>query len=592
MTPLENVRADTLSCMWDTPQYFFFSAEVERMIYYTHFLPAIATIFLATFLVLSRQKSLQTILLITISFLFITYALLDVLLWAISDPSQIMFFWSLTNYIEPLIYVAVFYLVASFAYKKDISLGLKFALGLLLAPIIFLGPTSLNLAAYDYSNCDRLAIEGPLVLYIYLLEVIIAIWMFLYGMLAYHRAHVQGNKKSILYLTIGSLFFLFAFSFGNIFGTLFQEVLGEEAWAIGQYGFFGMPVFLGFITYLIVRFEAFNTKLLGAQALVLTLWVLIGSLLFIVQSTASRVVASATLILAVVFGIFLVRSVKHTVKQKEEIEKLAANLKVANEQLKVLDRMKSEFVSIASHQLRSPLTSIRGYASMLAEGSYGKLTAKAQEVAERIAESSKYMALSVEDYLNVSRIEAGNMKYEMSDFNLKDVAEKIVDELRPVGIKKGLVMVFRSQCAGSCSVHADIGKTRQILMNLLDNSMKYTPKGSITVVAHDDPVKKRMYVTIHDTGVGMSTETKEEVFEKFVRAKNANNVNVTGTGLGLYVAKKMLTDMGGKVTAESEGEGSSNSHSSPAPQNINSPYPFVAQNKTRRETGFVSCVAG
>lgn len=92
-------------------------------------------------------------------------------------------------------------------------------------------------------------------------------------------------------------------------------------------------------------------------------------------------------------------------------------------------------------------------------------------------------------------------------------------------------------------------------MNLIDNSMKYTPKGTITVIAHDDVKKKMMYVTIHDTGIGMSIETQSEVFDKFIRAKNANNVNVTGTGLGLYVAKKMITDMKGRVWAESEGEG-------------------------------------
>ena len=108
-------------------------------------------------------------------------------------------------------------------------------------------------------------------------------------------------------------------------------------------------------------------------------------------------------------------------------------------------------------------------------------------------------------------------------------------------------------------VHADIGKTRQVIMNFIDNSIKYTPKGTVTVVAHDDPKQKKMWVTISDTGVGMSTETLSEVFDKFVRAKNANQVNVTGTGLGLYVAKKMATGMGGKVWAESEGEGKGSS---------------------------------
>src|SRR5690606_38662749 len=107
-----------------------------------------------------------------------------------------------------------------------------------------------------------------------------------------------------------------------------------------------------------------------------------------------------------------------------------------------LDKMKSEFVSIASHQLRSPITAIRGYVSMLVEGSYGKFPDKAREVLDRIAESSKFMAASIEDYLNVSRIEAGNMKYELSDFDLKEQTERVADEMRQVALKKGLVLIF------------------------------------------------------------------------------------------------------------------------------------------------------
>ena len=116
-------------------------------------------------------------------------------------------------------------------------------------------------------------------------------------------------------------------------------------------------------------------------------------------------------------------------------------------------------------------------------------------------------------------------------------------------------MVFRSDIDGSGMVHADIGKVRQVIMNLIDNSMKYTKEGSITVLAHDDIKKKTVTVTIQDTGIGMDKETLEEVFEKFIRAKNANEVNVTGTGLGLFVAKKMVDQMGGRVWAESDGEG-------------------------------------
>ena len=257
------------------------------------------------------------------------------------------------------------------------------------------------------------------------------------------------------------------------------------------------------------------------------------------------------LLITILTLIIIMTSRRYTASLKES----AAMLAQADEKLKVLDKMKSEFVSIASHQLRSPLTAIRGYTSMLLEGSFGALSKKSTEAVERIAESSRFMALSIEDYLNVSRIEAGNMCYEMSDFNLAEETEKLVDDMRPTAVKKGLVLMYRSDCDGSCVVNADIGKMRQVIQNLVDNAMKYTPKGSIDVIAHNDVATKKMRITVQDAGVRMDATALEDVFDKFVRAKNANNINTTGTGLGLFVAKKMVEEMGGAIAVTSEGEG-------------------------------------
>ncbi|MFZ2252720.1 MAG: HAMP domain-containing sensor histidine kinase [Minisyncoccia bacterium] len=426
---------------------------------------------------------------------------------------------------------------------------------LLLAPVLIFAPTDLSLSGFDITNCDAFMFEGlAFKIYHTSLGVLAMFWILTLLVMRY-RSAAPDFRKQIVLMGIGIEFFIFSF-FTSVFLATYLTGLGILPNSSFEfYGLFGMVFFMGMLAYLIVKFKAFSVKLLGAQVLVVALIILVGSQYFFVDNTTGFVLTGVTLALAIGFGYFLIKSVLKEAKQLEEIQELAAGLERANDQLKVLDKMKSEFVSIASHQLRSPLTSIRGYASMLAEGSYGVLTPKAQEAVSKIAESSKYMALSIEDYLNVSRIEAGNMKYELSDFNLKTETEKIVDEMRPTAMKKGLVMVFRSDCDGSGLIHADIGKTRQVIMNLLDNSMKYTPKGSVTVVAHDDVEKKTMRITIQDTGVGMSIETQGEVFDKFVRAKNANNVNVTGTGLGLFVAKKMVNEMGGKVWAESEGEG-------------------------------------
>jgi len=316
-----------------------------------------------------------------------------------------------------------------------------------------------------------------------------------------------------------------------------------------------MTVFMTMMGVFIVRSKTFNVSVIAPQALVVALLILVGSQFTFVSSTAGIILTTITLVLTAIAGLITVGSAKKEIKQREEIEKLAGRLKKANKRLKVLDQMKSEFVSIASHQLRSPLTSIRGYASMLLDGSYGKISPKATGAVERISESSKFMASSIEDYLNVSRIEAGNMKYELADFNLKNEAEHVADDKRQEAIKKGLVLTFKSDVDGHGVVNADIGKTRQILHNLVNNAIKYTPRGSIVVFAHNDRKKKKMYVDIIDSGIGMKSDELEDIFGKFERAHNANQTNVTGTGLGLFVAQKMAQEMKGDVTAFSEGVG-------------------------------------
>lgn len=520
-----------------------------KLLYYAYIPIGFSTLFLSFFILFKDKFSPLSKTLVALSVTFFISILNEIFLW-VTVPAGLMYFsWALSLLLHFYIVIFTFYFIYHFINKKHPPFVYKLFIYLLSLPIIILLPTRLNVQSFDLVNCG--GISGPLWYYLYLVELVSILIFLLWSFKLYLNYRKQKNVILLqsIFLLLGTSVFSIIF-FGSY---LFAELTG--LYGINLVGPLGMLIFIGVLSYMIVKFHTFNIKLIGAQALMVSLVILVGSQFFFVDTNLALILTSITLVLTLGFGYFLTKSVKKEVRQREQIEGLVVDLNKANERLKVLDKMKSEFVSIASHQLRSPLTSIRGYASMLTEGSFGKLPAKAQEVSEKIAESAKYMALSVEDFLSVSRIEAGNMKYEMSDFSLKDVAGKVVDEMLPVALKKGLLMVFRSDCSGSCMVHADIGKTRQILMNLIDNSMKYTPKGTVTVIVHDDVKKGMMYVTIHDTGIGMSKETQSEVFDKFIRAKNANNVNVTGTGLGLYVAKKMITDMKGRVWAESEGEG-------------------------------------
>jgi len=347
-------------------------------------------------------------------------------------------------------------------------------------------------------------------------------------------------------------------SFLAIFSSSEYIATYTEVYEINLYALFTLPVFILLLAISIFEMKTFHLKLESVKVMrvlfAVFVVITVSNLLF--SHSPSEFVMSITgVVITIGFGMLVVRGANREADQRKEIEQLALNLERANTRLEALDKQKSEFVSIASHQLRSPLTSIRGYASMLLEGSFGKVPPKAREPIERIEQSSRLMASAVEDYLNVSRIESGNMKYNLSDFNLRNEVEHICDDMRADALHQGLVLLFRTDLKSRGVVNADIGKTIQAVQNLINNAIKYTEKGTIKVLVRDNVLRKRIYVDIEDTGIGMSGETLSTIFQKFERADNANSVNVNGTGLGLYVSQKMIEAMGGTVSAYSEGDG-------------------------------------
>lgn len=542
---------DPLICNWDTASYLIFSGNVfGDFIYYSHLFPAISVLILASILLIQSPRELANRSLFVIAIIFSCWSFIDLVLWATERTDFTMFFWSILIFFDLGLYIASFYFIYTLLKGKMPPWYIDGIFLILCFPLFLLAHTKLNLSAFDFTNCYREALEGPLwQYYVYPIETLIAISILVMGLtVALKRSSTRSRIESIL-AVFGTFLFLVMFSAGNIAGSF------EIDWELGQYGLFGMPIMVAVLSYLVVKYQTFRANVMSTEALVAGIAVLLLSLLFIREVANIRIITSLTLGMFLVLGILLIRSVRKEIIQREEIQKLAINLERANNRLKQLDTLKSEFVSIASHQLRSPLASMMGYASMLRDGSYGKLSVKAQEAAVRIEESTRLMAQSVEDYLNVSRIEAGHMKYNLSDFSLLEQAQHITDDIRPIGLKKGVVMIFRTDLTSKATVHADKGKTEQIIHNLINNSLKYTPQGTISVILRDDVPKKRIYLDILDTGIGMSDKTLQSIFAKFERGSNANTANIHGTGLGLFTALKLAEAMGGTIIARSEGEG-------------------------------------
>ena len=533
-------------CFSESAKYLVLSSHVPKLIYYTHLTALVLSLLIGLFVYLNDRKSLTNKILFWSLVPFLLWVFFNVIIWASNRSDLIMFLWSIQIMIEPLTYIGMLYLVYVFINKHDAPLKAKILSGVIYVPLIFITPTVYSLEGFDLSLC--IPIESFYAYYTYVLELSAVLSIAIYSIYRYRKERDTTPKKEILLLSLGVIFFLLMFASGNIFGSLTDD------WVNSQFGLFGAPVFAAFVGYLIVRYRLFNVKLIATQALVVSLWILVVSILFLRTIETVRIIVAVTSILLLILGIYLVRSVKREISQREKIEKQEKELEKANERLKELDQLKSEFVSLATHQIRGPLTSIKGYASMMIEGDYGEVPTSLKEPVDTIYQSSQSLVVIVEDFLNVSRIEQGKMKYDLTDFDFCALVNEVVGEARPIIEKRGL-NVSTTICPSPVNVHGDRGKLKQVIGNLFDKSMKYTPKGSITLTLESDKTNKKVLLSIKDTGVGINSETIPHLFQKFSRAEDASKVNILGTGLGLYVAKEMIRAHGGRIWVESEGEG-------------------------------------
>lgn len=308
-------------------------------------------------------------------------------------------------------------------------------------------------------------------------------------------------------------------------------------------------------TYAIIKHRLFNTKVIGTELLTFVIWIILLVQLLRTQSLVDMIASGFSLILSIIVGLLLIGSVIKEVESREKIELLAKDLEKANVRLTDINRQKSEFVSFATHQLRGPLTAMKGYASLLLEGEMGEINPEVKNGIVRISDSANTLVNIVNDYLNISRIELGGMKYAFETIDLKNLIDDLVAELKPNIDKSGVNFSFTHENGVDYRTTADRDKLKQVFANIIDNSVKYTPKGSIYAHLSLDKIRHKFIFTIRDTGVGIAPETLPHLFQKFSRAENASKTNIRGTGLGLYVAKEMIEAHHGTIRAESRGEG-------------------------------------
>lgn len=234
---------------------------------------------------------------------------------------------------------------------------------------------------------------------------------------------------------------------------------------------------------------------------------------------------------------------------------LYKKLQLANRKLKELDERKDEFLSVAAHELRAPMTAIKGYLSMILEGDAGEVSGKIKEFLKDAVQGNDRLIRLVNNMLNVSRIEEGRLTYEMGVVNLAEVADDVYDDFIAEAKEKDLEISLKISKSLKDRVYVDKDRIHEVIANLISNAVKYTDKGSVTVKLLN-PTEKNIRLEVIDTGEGISQEDQKKLFQKFSRAESSAG-KVIGSGLGLYIAKLLIEKFGGQIGFKSQvGKGS------------------------------------
>jgi signal transduction histidine kinase len=514
------------------------------LVLYSHIPTAIIALLFSIFL-LFKTRNIQGKTFFALSVAFVIWSILDLMTWfAFIGPDVVMFSWSSLEIFGLLIFLSSFYFLYVSLKGKDIPTYSKIIGIISLLPLFYWGFSNQILINYDNYSCE--AVENNLVtMYITIIESLVILLTVFFTINQINK-NIE-NIKKILTMGFAVFFFLIVFSFSGSLADILASAGWSNAYNFGIYSLFGMPILLGFLGYMIVRFKTFDIKLIGSQALVWALVILVGSEFFFVESLTNQILVAITLVLSAIVGLIIVRSVKKEIAQKEE-------LALANENQQLLIRF-------ITHQVKGFFTKSKMVFASILEGDLGEVSEPVKNIVKEGLESDNKAVDMVQEVLNASSLRTGQMKYNLEKINMVNFVRGIAETFKEMAGQKALQYEINLP---NEEIFANIDQLQmtQVFKNLIDNSIKYTPTGYVKVALQVKNIMKGhkklnniISFSIEDSGVGLSEGDKAKLFKEGGRGEESLKVNVNSTGYGLFIVKKIVEGHGGKIWAESHGRG-------------------------------------
>jgi signal transduction histidine kinase len=396
----------------------------------------------------------------------------------------------------------------------------------------------------------------PLLAIHFALLVIIGLGLLVLSARDYKRVGLDRNRLAAV--VVGSIV-----AFDVVFAGMFTQPLADAhqtVWVSSVALLVGMFI----IAASVVRNRLLiDLRLVSVEVFVLVALSVIVADLAVSQSLLDFSLRLTILLLLVFYGIMTIRSIIKEVRRLRKMNEMVEQITAMNGRLIEADRTKTQFVSLASHQLRGPLGGMRIYMKMLLDGEFGPIKKQQREILEANLEVLVRMLETIETFLNVAKAEQGKLELYRGETNLKDVADRVVEAFQPLAGKRDLGLVSNVP-KDLPLADADHGKIYHVLANLIDNAIKYTEQGKIQINGWAEGDKIRLEVV--DTGAGMTDKEIQHLFQAFSRGLAGVRMNSDGSGLGLYLVRRIIQAHGGQLTVDSKGKGQGSTFSFTLPK--------------------------
>ncbi len=377
--------------------------------------------------------------------------------------------------------------------------------------------------------------------------LIVALVVCAFTILFKKMMRVEKNARAVYALILGgaTITFILHIVFNYILPAYFNITYFLALGAL-----FIFPL-IAFTTYAIIRHHFLQIKVFAAEAMTFILAIVTFAEVVVSKGFTVIIFQSVVFILVLIFGILLIQSVQREVVQREELEILNKKIEADNQQLAELGRFKSQLLSLASHQIRSPLAAMKGFISLILGGAYGEINDKAKEALGKVQKSADELIGLINMLLDVRKVEEGKMEYAFEKTDLVPLVTGTVEAIMPLAQTKNLSLTSTFP-PSPVMVNIDKEKFKQVIQNLIDNAIKYTPTGFVKVELL--MAQGKATIAVSDSGYGIPATLIPFLFEEFIRDERIKK-EVRGTVLGLYIARKIAEAHGGTLTAESAGEG-------------------------------------